>query len=101
MAKESEVLRIAKLAKLRFNDEQLVNFIRQFNSILTMAEKLKTLSCDNVEPLKSVSDFNIRMRADEVVNNNLQDKLFTNAPGVDQANLAKEVKCFIVPKVIE
>jgi aspartyl-tRNA(Asn)/glutamyl-tRNA(Gln) amidotransferase subunit C len=98
---ENEVLcRIAKLAKLSFADSQLDQFIGQFEKILQLAESLKSLDCDGVEPLTSPDDLPLRLRVDEVADGNLQEQLFMNAPKA-QASLAKAVKCFIVPKVIE
>jgi aspartyl-tRNA(Asn)/glutamyl-tRNA(Gln) amidotransferase subunit C len=100
MSIEDEVRRISKLSKLKFSEAELGNFTRQFQSILNMVESLKNLSCEGVEPLKSISSENFRTRVDEIIEGGIEQKLFTNAPG-RQADLAKEVNCFIVPKVIE
>jgi aspartyl-tRNA(Asn)/glutamyl-tRNA(Gln) amidotransferase subunit C len=100
MSMKNEVLRTAKLAKLSFHDDQLEEFVGQFEKILQLAESLKSLNCDGIEPLKSPNVLSIRLRADKVLEGNLQEELFLNAPGLS-ASLAKEVKCFVVPKVIE
>jgi len=100
MLMKKDVLRIAKLAKLNFADSELDQFMGQFAKILQLAESLKSLNCDGVEPLKSPNALPLRLRADQVLDGALQDELFLNAPGA-KASLAKEVKCFIVPKVIE
>ena len=100
MSITKEVLRIAKLAKLHFSDQKLDDFTNQFSQILAMVEKLQMVNCDGVEPLKSINNIGLVMRDDEITDGQLQDKLFTNTPG-KQADLAKEVHCFVVPKVIE
>ena len=100
MSIKTELLRIAKLAKLKFSDQELENFSNDFSNILEMVSSLNNLNCQDVLPLKSISDQNLPLRQDQVSQGNLQKELFANAPG-KQAVLAKEVSCFIVPKVIE
>jgi aspartyl-tRNA(Asn)/glutamyl-tRNA(Gln) amidotransferase subunit C len=100
MLDQKEVLRLAKLARLNFDSNQINNFISQFQSILNMIDKIKDLDCTNIEPLKSINNENLLTRQDEVREGGLQKELLSNAPGND-ASLAKKVECFIVPKVIE
>ena len=100
MLYKKEVLKLAKLAKLRFIDQQIDEFNSQFKSILEMIDQVLDLDCSQIEPLKSISNENLLTRKDEVIEGDLQKELFFNAPGKDAA-LAKEVNCFIVPKVIE
>jgi len=100
MLDKKEVLKLAKLARLNFDDSQINNFISQFDSILSIIDQVKNLDCAHIEPLKSISNENLLTREDEVREGALQKELFFNAPGKN-ATLAKEVNCFIVPKVIE
>ena len=67
---------------------------------MDMIDELNEVNCDNIEPLTSVSDMTQRTRSDEVMMENTVDDLFANVPGVNK-DFAKEIKCFIVPKVVE
>lgn len=100
MATETEVLKVAKLAKLQLSQEEITNFVKQFSNIMQMIKPLQEVDCRDIEPLKSISNQNQRMRPDVVDDNAQRASLLSNAPGTT-AELAKEVGCFIVPKVIE
>ncbi|MGV2433038.1 MAG UNVERIFIED_CONTAM: aspartyl/glutamyl-tRNA amidotransferase subunit C [Rickettsiaceae bacterium] len=65
-----------------------------------MIDKLKDVNTDNVEPLTSVVDAKLSMREDKVTDGGIVEELFSNAPG-NNSSMAKEIKCFIVPKVVE
>lgn len=94
------VNKIAKLARLRFDDTQIVNFSTQLTNIMDMINQLSEVDCSNVEPLTSVCNMAQRLRKDEVTEQDISDQLFSNVSG-SSAELSKEIKCFIVPKVIE
>ena len=51
----AEVLKIAELAILRFEESELDAFIAQFQHILDYIEKLKEANVDGVEPTSHVS----------------------------------------------
>lgn len=94
------VNKIAKLARLRFDDTQIVNFSTQLTNIMDMINQLSEVDCSDVEPLTSVCNMAQRLRKDEVTEKDISDQLFSNVSG-SSAELANEIKCFIVPKVIE
>jgi aspartyl-tRNA(Asn)/glutamyl-tRNA(Gln) amidotransferase subunit C len=100
MSIKIQLLRIAKLAKLKLSDHELENFSHDLQNVLQMVSSLDAVDCTNVVPLKSINSQNLMLRADKADGENLQKELLSNAPG-KQAALAKEVHCFIVPKVIE
>ena len=100
MISEAEVKNAAKLARLSFNDGQITHFTKQLGDIMTMIEEMKKVDCTNIEPLSSVCEQTPFMRDDIVTEGDLGSALFANAPGAD-AEFAKEIKCFIVPKVVE
>jgi aspartyl-tRNA(Asn)/glutamyl-tRNA(Gln) amidotransferase subunit C len=93
----AEVLKIADLAKLHFNEEELDAFVAQFQAILDYIEQLKEVNVDNVLPTSHVSlsaDFEKHMfREDEVGVSLAIEESLTNAPdsGADH---------FRVPKVL-
>lgn len=94
------VAKIAKLAKLHFSAEETDHFAQELNCIMDMINKLNELDCSNVEPLTSVVNMNSRMRQDIAEKTDISDKIFTNVPETN-ANFAKEIKYFIVPKTVE
>jgi aspartyl-tRNA(Asn)/glutamyl-tRNA(Gln) amidotransferase subunit C len=100
MITTSEVEKIAKLAKLTFSSEEITNFAKEFSSIMKMIDKLNELDCQDVVPLTSLADAKQALRSDSVTENDIAEELFANAPG-KTADFAKEIKCFVVPKMIE
>jgi len=100
MITEEELKKLQKLAKLSFSKDELDNFAKKLNSIMAMIDSLVEVNCENIEPLRSVSDMYQRTREDEVNVGNISNQLFANVPAKN-AEFAKEVKCFIVPKMVE
>ncbi|MGI4776191.1 MAG: Asp-tRNA(Asn)/Glu-tRNA(Gln) amidotransferase subunit GatC [Janthinobacterium lividum] len=95
-----EVKKIASLVRLRFDEDEIPNIAIQLTNIMNMIDQLNEVDCLDVEPLASVSNMTLRMREDTAEVNDISDQLFANAPG-DSSELAKKIKCFIVPKVVE
>jgi aspartyl-tRNA(Asn)/glutamyl-tRNA(Gln) amidotransferase subunit C len=91
------VLKIAELAKLHFDAEELESFIGQFQSIMEYVEQLKQVDVTGVEPTSHVSlasDFAKHIfREDEVRPSLPVEEGLANAPdhGADH---------FRVPKVL-
>jgi len=100
MITEEELKKLQKLAKLSFSKDELDNFTKKLNSVIGMIDSLAQANSENIEPLRSVSDMYQRTREDKVNVGNIADQLFANVPAKN-AEFAKEVKCFIVPKMVE
>lgn len=100
MISSDEIKKIAKLAKLSLNENDIGKYTSQLSNIMQMISEMNKVDTDSISPMTSVCDMETRLRDDEVTEQNLSDSLFSNAPGKD-ANFAKEIKCFIVPKVVE
>jgi len=100
MITQEDVKKAARLAKIQFSESDIGKYTLQLGNIMDMIEDLKEVDTDNVEPLTSVHDAFLRLREDEVTEKDLGASLFANAPG-SSAAFAKEIKCFIVPKVVE
>ena len=81
-------------------DEELQAFSTKLNSVMQMIDELQQVDCSSVEPLRSVCDMDQRMRQDEVEASDISNDLFKNVPEKGAA-FAREIKCFVVPKVIE
>lgn len=93
--------KMQRLAKLDFDDSEAPLMIDKLNKIITMIDQVADLNCDDVAPLRSVCDQEQRVRVDQVTTHNLTDQLFNSTAKTREAELARSVQCFIVPKVVE
>jgi len=100
MITKEDVKKAAHLAKIKFSESDIEKYTLQLSNIMDMIEELQDVDTEGVEPLTSVHNASARLRADDVTEGDLGADLFANAPGSDAA-FAKEIKCFIVPKVVE
>lgn len=91
---EKDVLKIAKLARIRLAPEEVAHYQTEINGILKWIEQLGEVNTDGVAPLASVSDQPLPWRADVVNDGGIQEQILKNAK--DSA-----YGCFAVPKVIE
>ncbi len=100
MITPNDVTKIAKLAKLHFTNDEITNFAKELTEIMEMIDTLNEVDCNNITPLTSACDMTPRMRQDVVTSVSIADELFANVPD-NNANFAKEIKCYIVPKILE
>lgn len=90
---KEEVLKVAHLAKLEFEEERIESFQTELNSILTFVDKLQELNTEGIEPLTQVNHQVNNLRKDEIKESLNRDKALKNAPQKDEG-------MFIVPKVV-
>jgi aspartyl-tRNA(Asn)/glutamyl-tRNA(Gln) amidotransferase subunit C len=90
----SDVERIAHLARLELNEQDIPAYTENLSSILNLIDEMQQIDTDGVEPLAHPLDAVQRLRADEVTELNQRDKLQAVAPAVEEG-------LFLVPKVIE
>ena len=100
MISDIELKKLKRLSRLSFSGEEAKEFSTKLESVLSMINQIHEVECENIEPLRSVSEINQRMRPDIVDVPDLSEDLFKNVPS-SQADLAREIKCFVVPKVVE
>ncbi len=86
--------RVAKLARIKVEEEQLPALAQEFNTILGFIEQLNEVDVDGVEPMTSVTPMALRRRADVVTDGGMQQKILKNAPDAREG-------FFAVPKVVE
>ena len=91
---EKMVDKIAKLSKLKFNDEEKSTIINDMNKMLEFVDQLKELNTDHVEPLIHMSDEINVLREDEIVETISQQDALKNAP-------SKDSTYFKIPKVLD
>jgi aspartyl-tRNA(Asn)/glutamyl-tRNA(Gln) amidotransferase subunit C len=94
MLSKDIVRHVARLARLRFSDEELEALTAELATILKYIEKLNKLDTDNVAPLMHVLPITNVLREDEVTKSLSREDALMNAP--------EKVKGFFaVPKIIE
>ena len=88
------VRRIASLARIRVEENEIPRLQSELNSILGWIEQLNEVNVDGVEPLAGGAMMALRLREDAVTDGNYPEKVLANAPD-------REGDFFTVPKVIE
>ncbi len=90
---KKETQHIAKLARLRFNDDELTNISEQMTGILKWVDMLQSVDTSTVDNTQDKQE-PLRTRKDEVKISNLSEQLIKNATEPYE-------HFFTVPKVVE
>jgi aspartyl-tRNA(Asn)/glutamyl-tRNA(Gln) amidotransferase subunit C len=85
---------ISKLSRISLDNEKAKKLAGDLNSIFDFIEKLNELNTDNVEPLTSVAETTLKLRADVVKSENIRDQILKNSPEENE-------DFFVVPRVVE
>ena len=85
---------ISKLSRISVDDAKANKLAGDLNSIFDFIEKLNELNTDNVEPLTSVAETTLKLRADEVKSENIRNQILKNSPEENE-------DFFVVPRVVE
>ena len=85
---------ISKLSRISVDDAKANKLAGDLNSIFDFIEKSNELNTDNVEPLTSVAETILKLRADEVKSKNIRDQILKNSPEENE-------DFFVVPRVVE
>jgi aspartyl-tRNA(Asn)/glutamyl-tRNA(Gln) amidotransferase subunit C len=85
---------ISKLSRISVDEQKAEKLAGDLNSIFNFIEKLNELNTDNVEPLTSVVETTLRLRADEVNSKDIRDQILKNSPEENE-------DFFVVPRVVE
>jgi len=88
------VRRIAHLARIAVNEDEIEPLKGELNAILAFVEQLSEVNVEGVEPMTSVTPMAMKKRKDEVTDGGIPDDIVRNAP-------ATEEHYFLVPKVVE
>ena len=86
--------KVAKLARIKVEEDQLDALAGEFNAVLGFIEQLNEVDVDGVEPMVSVTPMRLKRRGDVVTDGCMQDKILKNAPDAREG-------FFAVPKVVE
>ena len=90
----SDVEKIAHLARLGVNDDDIPRTTEALNSILGLVDQMQAVDTDGIEPLAHPLEATQRLRADVVTEENHRDAYQAIAPAVESG-------LYLVPKVIE
>ena len=88
------VRRIARLARIRVEEEELEALARELSTILDWVEQLNEVDTEGVAPMTSVEEMPMKKRADVVTDGDRVEDILANAP-------EREGNFFVVPKVVE
>ena len=86
--------KVAKLARIKVEEDQLDALAGEFNAVLGFIEQLNEVDVEGVEPMVSVTPMRLKRRQDVVTDGGMQDKILSNAPDAREG-------FFAVPKVVE
>lgn len=86
--------KVAKLARIRVDDDRLEVLAGEFNAVLGFIEQLGEVDVEGVEPMVSVTPMRLKRREDVVTDGGMQKKILSNAPDAREG-------FFAVPKVVE
>ncbi len=89
-----EVRRVATLARLELEDDEVASLADDMSRILTYVDKLAELDTDEVEPTSHVVTMKGPLRTDRVTNEQTPERTLANAP-------RREGNFFVVPSIIE
>ena len=89
-----DVRRAAKLARIALKPEEVEPLVHELNGILAWIEQLNEVDVEGVEPLTTPNVTQLRFRADQVADGEIQEKILLNAPEAREG-------FFVVPKVVE
>lgn len=86
--------KVAKLARIKVEEEALPALAEEFNAVLGFIEQLNEVDVEGVEPMVSVTPMRLKRREDVVTDGGMQEKILSNAPDAREG-------FFAVPKVVE
>lgn len=89
-----DVEKIARLARMRLNEDEIVAYTRQLSSMLEFVHQMNAVDTTEVAPLAHPLDLTARSREDIVTEDNQREEFQSTAPLV-------EAGLYLVPKVID
>ena len=91
---KNSTLKLAKLARLSLNDEQLDSLEKDLTSIVSFIDQLKEINTDKIDPTSNSLNQDLILRDDIAENKLSNEDLLRNVHD-------SELGFFVVPKVIE
>ena len=91
---KATVAKIARLARIEVGEADLDRLSSELSGILDWVEQLDEVDTENVPPMTSVVEMNLKARQDQISDGGRQDDILKNAPKATHG-------FFVVPKVVE
>lgn len=91
---KNSTLKLAKLARLSLNDDQLDSLEKDLTSIVSFIDQLKEINTEKIDPTSNSLNQDLILRDDIAENKLTNEDLLRNVPD-------SELGFFVVPKVIE
>ena len=85
---------IARLARLRVDDDETEKYQTALSNILNLVEQMEACDTSDVIPMTHPFDATLRLRPDEITEPNARDKYQAIAPDIEDG-------LYLVPKVID
>lgn len=91
---KADVEKIARLARLKLNEEDIPEYTRHLSNILNFVDQMNAVETHGITPMAHPLDLGARLRPDEATEGNGREEFQAIAPQVDRG-------LYLVPKVIE
>lgn len=91
---KSEVQKIAWLARLAIDEQDISTYSDELSNILDLVEHMNSVETNGISPIAHPLDLTARLRTDEVTETDQREHFQKHAPATDEG-------CYLVPKVIE
>lgn len=90
----NEAKKLAKLSRLEFSDDELKQFVVEFENILEQVDLINSVNTDGVELFEKTIDAKTELREDKIKASYSQEEILKNAPQSEDGT-------FIVPITVE
>ena len=77
---KNTINKIARLSRIKLDDKESEDYIKDLNSILDWVEQLNEVNTENVEPLSNISSSILPKREDVSNDTNSSEEILENAP---------------------
>ena len=95
MALDNQTIKtIARLARLEIGEDEVEKYRSDISNILELVEQMEAVDTSGVEPMTHPFDATLRLREDQVTEENQRDKFQAIAPNSQDG-------LYLVPKVID
>ena len=91
---KSEVQKIAWLARLSIDEQDISTYSDELSNILGLVETMSSVDTEGISPIAHPLDLTARLRPDAITETNQREQFQQNAPQTEDG-------CYLVPKVIE
>jgi len=89
-----DVLKVARLARLKLSEGELDDFTEKLGSVLAYVDSLNEVDTEDVEPMVHAVELSNVFRADEVTPSLPREAALSNAPKTDG-------QFFLVPQILD